>query len=186
MAPLYDLLEETALKRWGSEPDTSFSRIKTSVSSSLCPAHYVPERPLVITCDASFVGIGAILSHVNSDGTEQPIYFASRRLHLSERNYAQTAREDLAIVFAMHHKFRCFVLDRKFTVYTDHKPLLGLLQQGKPIKDCMSPRMMPWSLFLSNCDYELRYRRGKLMAPADVLSRMPLDEDSGRVEPFPP
>ncbi|KHJ42478.1 hypothetical protein D918_07400 [Trichuris suis] len=67
----------------------------------------------------------------NADGTHEPIYFASRVLQPSEQKYAQVDREGLAFVFAVQ-KFRCFVLGRKFTIFTDHKPLLGLLQQGSP------------------------------------------------------
>ncbi|KFD68503.1 hypothetical protein M514_09353 [Trichuris suis] len=155
------------------------------LSSSISLAHYDPNRPLAITCDASSIGIGVVLSHMNVDGSHEPIYFASRVFHQSETNYAQVDREGLAVVFAVQ-KFRCFVLGRKFTIITGHKPPLGLLQQGKPIKDSTSARLTRWSLLLSNYDYKLCYRPGKLAVAADILSWLPLDDDSASVDPLPP
>lgn len=37
---------------------------------------YDPKCPLVLSCDASHVGVGAVLSHKNDDGAETPIAYA--------------------------------------------------------------------------------------------------------------
>ncbi|KFD58275.1 hypothetical protein M513_01038 [Trichuris suis] len=185
LAPLYQLVKDNSSWKWGTEQKNAFQRIKESLSSSISLAHYDSNRPLAISCDASSIGIGAVLEHINADGTHESIYFASRVLQPSEQKYAQVDREGLAIVFAVQ-KFRCFVLGRKFTIFMDHKPLLGLLQQGKPIKGCVSPRMTRWSLILSSYDYELRYRPGKSIGAADALSRLPVKDDSACAEPMPP
>ncbi|KFD60923.1 hypothetical protein M514_26912 [Trichuris suis] len=126
LAPLYQLLKDNASWKWGTEQKNALQRIKESLSSSISLAHYDSNRPLAISCDASSIGIGAVLEHISADGTHEPIYFASRVLQPSEQKYAQVDREGLAIVFAVQ-KSRCFVSGRKFTIFTDYKPLLGLL-----------------------------------------------------------
>ena len=42
--------------------------------------HYNTELKLIMTVDASPVGVGAVLSHIIKDGREKPIYFASQVL----------------------------------------------------------------------------------------------------------
>uniref|UniRef100_A0A5S6QL91 RT_RNaseH_2 domain-containing protein n=1 Tax=Trichuris muris TaxID=70415 RepID=A0A5S6QL91_TRIMR len=152
LEPLYRLLKQHARWNWSEDADRAFREAKALLSSSSCLTLYDSRRPLVVTCDASSIGIGAVLAHVNADGDEQPVYFASRTLHQAERNYAQIDREALAIIFALQ-KFRRYLIDRKSTIHTDNRPLLGLLGQGKPIKDSVSPRML---------------RPGKQMGGADV------------------
>ena len=67
-------------------------------------------------------GVGAVLSHKMSDGSEKSIAFASRSLIKSERKYSQLDKEDFAIIFGMK-KFHQYVYRRLFTLKTDHKPL---------------------------------------------------------------
>ena len=42
--------------------------------------HYNPALPLVVACDASPYGVGAVLSHLMEDGEERPIACASQSL----------------------------------------------------------------------------------------------------------
>ena len=54
--------------------------------------------PVTVACDASPVGVGAVLSHIMPNGEERPIQFASRALTRAEQNYAQIEREELGII----------------------------------------------------------------------------------------
>ena len=64
-------------------------------------AHYDPSLPIKLDCDASAVGLGAVLSHTFPDGTERPIAYASRTLSAPERNYSQIEKEGLALVWGV-------------------------------------------------------------------------------------
>lgn len=135
--------------------------------------HYDESKPLAIACDASPYGLGALLFHVEPEGREAPTCFASRTLSSTERNYAQIDKEALAVIFAVK-KFHQYLAGRHFVIFTDHKPLLGLLHHSKPMPSVLSPHMLRWSVILGAYDYELCYRPGKELAKADALGRLPV------------
>ena len=58
------------------KPPCSFETAKSQLLSSQVLAHYDPNLELVVACDASAYGVGAVLSHRLPDRTEKPIGFA--------------------------------------------------------------------------------------------------------------
>ena len=68
-----------------------------------------------------------VLSHKMRDGTERSIGFASRTLTAAERNYSQL-EEGLACIVGIKW-FHNYLLGHPFQLFTDHKPLLGLLKK---------------------------------------------------------
>ncbi|XP_068227919.1 cilia- and flagella-associated protein 58-like [Palaemon carinicauda] len=76
--PLYNLLNKGVEWNWIKDCQESFERIKQRITSSTCLVHYRLDLPVKSVCDASNIGLGAVLSHVMPDGTEKPIAFASR------------------------------------------------------------------------------------------------------------
>ena len=58
-------------------------------------------------------------------------------------------------------------------ILRDHKPLLGILGEDRPVPKVVPPRMLRWILTLSGYEYTLKYRVGDLMAHADAMSRLP-------------
>ena len=75
-----------------------------------------------ILTDASGIAIGSILSQeeINKD---RSIVYALRTLTENEIKYDTYEKEALAIVYCVKH-FRPYLYGRKFTLVTDHKPLL--------------------------------------------------------------
>ena len=57
---------------WRNEQQSAFEEAKRHLCSPSVLAHYDPEKPLILSADASPYGIGAVLSH-QIDGEEKPI-----------------------------------------------------------------------------------------------------------------
>lgn len=169
--PLYRLIDKGVSWTWEEKQEEAFCKAKEMLSSSKLLVHYDLQKEVVIYCDASPVGVGAVLSHVQEDGTDRPIEFASRSLTKPEKNYSQTDKEALSIIFAVK-KWHCYLAGRKFVVVTDHKPLLGLFGCDKPMPQVISPRLERWMLFMACYAYEIKYRPGKVHCNADTLSRL--------------
>ena len=62
-APLNRLLRKDEPWSWNTECQDSFVKIKEALTTTTVLAHFSPELPLGIACDASAVGIGAVLFH---------------------------------------------------------------------------------------------------------------------------
>ncbi|KAK8773929.1 hypothetical protein V5799_011538 [Amblyomma americanum] len=169
---LYRLLDSHVAWNWGAEHMEAFENLKKLLTSNSLLVHFKTDVPLVLSCDASSVGVGAVLAHRDSKGNEQPVAYASRTLSRAERNYAQIDREALAVVFGVRH-FHQYLCGRDFLIITDHKPLLGIFQRQKQIPAVISPRMLRWTLMLSAYDYVIEYRKTKDHGNADCLSRLP-------------
>ena len=122
LAPLYSLLHKNAVWQWGTAQQTAFSEAKKLLISSKVFVHFDVGKPLFLSCDALPYDVGAVLSHKLDDGSEQPVAFASRSLLPAKRKYSQLDKEGLAIIFGVK-RFYHYLLGRKFTIYSDHKPL---------------------------------------------------------------
>ena len=109
------------------EMSTTFQHSKEILSSDVL-THFDSNKELILACDASQYGIGAVLAHHFPDSSERPIAFASRTLNDTEKKYSQIEKEGLACVYGVK-KFHCYLYGRHFCLYTDHKPLLSLLRQ---------------------------------------------------------
>lgn len=170
--PLHQLLKKDSAWSWTEECEKAFQGTKKQLMSSQVLVHYDPKKKLVLACDASAYGIGAVISHVMDNGDERPIAFASRTLSDSERNYAQLEKEALAIIFGVK-KFHQFLYGRKFTLITDHKPLTTILGPKSAVPPLAAARLQRWALILSAYTYEIQYRRSENHANADAMSRLP-------------
>ena len=116
--------------------------------------HYDPSLPITLAGDASAYGVGAVISHTLPDGSEQPIAFASRTLSASEQNYAQLEKEALSLIFGVK-KFHQYLYGRKFTLVTDHKPLMAILGLKKGVPSLAAARLQHWAVLLSAYKYDI-------------------------------
>ena len=164
--PLYTMLKKDAPFEWAQARVQAFEALKTALVSAPClhaPNH---RLPFILQTDASGVGISGVLSQ-NVDGEEHPVGYVSRQLNKAERNYTATEWECLAVVWSIG-QFESFLIDKPFTIVTDHSAL-----QWLATKRMENKRLTRWALTLQEYSYDIRHRPGKANANADALSRSP-------------
>ena len=93
-----------------------------------------------------------------------------------ERIYSTYEKEALAILYCVH-QFRPYVYGKKFSIITDHKPLVWM----RTAKDLTS-RLTRWRLKLEEYDFDVIYKAGKKNVNADALSRNSIDRDELVIE----
>jgi len=171
--PLYVLTENQTKFIWNKQCEDAFNRLKQALTSSPILSLPKEEGELILDTDASNFGIGAVLSQ-KQDGVEKVISYFSRVLSRAEKNYCVTRRELLSIIESIK-TFHHYLYGRKFLVRTDHASLKWLLS----FKD-VEGQLARWMEKLQQYEFEVIYRKGKLHANADGLSRRPCAEDQCR------
>ena len=149
---------------WTSAREKSFSELKLAVAS-IC-AQCIPSLSDVftLTTDASFAGIGAVLS-VTQEGVDLPVVFYSRQLRDRETRYTATELECLGVVEAIR-LFEVYLVGSQFTLVTDHQALQFVLSNK-----CPNRHLTRWSLLLQGFSFTCTYRPGRELENADSLSR---------------
>ncbi len=133
-------------------------------------AHYNPEGDLKLSADASSYGLGPVLFQCELEFWK-PVVFASRSMSETELRYAQIEQEALATTWACE-KLADYLLGRKFTIESDHKPLIPLLNSKQ--LDSLPPRVLRFRLRLARFNYNVVHVPGKDLNLADTVSRAPV------------
>ena len=175
--PLHRLTKKDTTWIWGAEEQAAFQKLKDLLCADNVLVHFDPSLPVGISCDASEVGLGAVLFHRYPDGSERPIANASKTLTTTQRRYSQIQKEALVIVFALN-KFHQLLYGRSFILVTDHKPLLVLFGPTKATPALAANRLARWALTLSQYQYTIEYRKTCDHSNADALSRLPVGPDA--------
>lgn len=81
------------------------------------------------------------------DGTEKPIGFVPPTLSPAEKKYSQLDKEGLAVILRTKN-FHKFLYGQNFALVTDHKSLISMFNEAKPVLQMVSPRVQHWSVWL--------------------------------------
>lgn len=106
-------LTRNAVFLWSESHETAFNSPKSLIASITALRYYDPHPPVTLQVGASDYAVGGVLLR-----ERHPVCFSS---HPTERNYAQTEKEFLAIVSYMdkwHHLYG----KHDITVHPDHQP----------------------------------------------------------------
>ncbi|QRV79946.1 Retrotransposable element Tf2 protein [Ceratobasidium sp. AG-Ba] len=166
-APLSGLTRKNHPWEWTDKCAAAFEQLKEALRSA--PVLIIPDisKQFFLECDASDFATGAILSQFLEDNQLHPVAFLSKAMTPDKRNYDIYHKELLAIVKAL--KEWRHLLERTallVQIITDHKNL----EPFKATKD-LRGRLACWAGFLSEFNFQLKYRPGKANGKADILSR---------------
>ena len=120
LAPLYKLLCKDVQWQWTDAEEKAFQASKDLLTSDSLLVHFNPDLDLVLMCDASSYGIGAVFAHRMPDGSERPTGYASRSLSAAQRNYSQLEREALALVFGVKRFHSCLGIVLNWSQIINH------------------------------------------------------------------
>lgn len=156
--------------RWGEEQQHAFDELKKRLAEKTLLVRPDWKAPFILSTDWCQVGFGACLSQIQ-EGVEQPICFHSKVLRGAQTNYSATVGELAAVLYGVD-KCREYLYGRKFTLVTDHKALLYILDNRKAEPtDTRNDIIQRWAMKLMAYDFDVEFRAGKKHVVADGLSR---------------
>jgi hypothetical protein len=116
------------------------------------------------------------LAQPRAGDLDNPIAFERRKMSKSKKNYNNTEREGLAMVYALQ-KFKHYLLGKHFKMFTDHSSLKYLVK--KPV---LGGIICIWLLLFQNFDFELIVKLGNLNGGPDHLPRVTNGEEPTNLE----
>ena len=161
---------------WTEEMDHAFVTLKEKLvedSMLAFPDYSEGAHELELYVDASGTGAGACLLQYQQ-GEYRTIGYSSTTFSEAETRYSTIERELVAVRWGIK-SFRAFLFGVRFSLFTDHKPLLYLHNMSKE-----NSRLMRTLNEIAEYDFSIRYRPGCNNEAADAMSRI-VGERSGGV-----
>ena len=183
--PLRHLSKKESTWIWDATAQHHFEAARKAMTAPTALARYDRKQELQLYTDSSKLhGHGFVLMQVDKDtGKKGVLEAGSRFLTPAEPNYAVVELELSALVWSIL-KLRVYLQGRQFTVFTDHQPLVGVL--NKPLAEHHNARLANLAAKISHYTFTTVWLPGARNQMADALSRSPVDEataeDAGLVE----
>lgn len=169
--PLNKLLRKNIQFEWKPECQKAFDTLKRHLLSPTILQFPNFKNHFTLITDASKVACGAVLTQ-KYDDMDLPIAYASKAFTRGEANKSTIEQELTAIHWAITY-FRPYLYGRKFTVKTDHRPLVYLFSMKNP-----SSKLTRMRVDLEEFDFDVQYVPGKTNYGADALSRIKIDSET--------
>jgi hypothetical protein len=169
-AALYRFLQKDVKFDWTPACEEAFNTLKNDVIHATRLTHYDESEPLILATDASQYGLGVALLQ-EKNGKEMPLAHASKTLNDHQKKYSQIEKEALSIIYGVT-KFRQYLYGRRFTLVTDHQPLVAIFSPGKNVPVLTAQRLQRWALILMAYQFDIRYKPTKQHGNADGLSHI--------------
>jgi hypothetical protein len=118
------------------------------------------SKTFEIKCDASGIGIGAVLMQEG-----RPVAYFSEKLSGAALNYPTYDKEMYALVRALEN-WQHYLWPKEFVIHTDHESLKHLKGQQR-----LNRHHAKWVEFIETFPYVIRYKQDKENVVADALSR---------------
>ena len=177
--PLRGLLSVKIEFLWTEEHTETFEKIKSMLSSPATLALYNIEKKTKIRTDGSLLNCISVVLYQQDDQDKiwKPGDCASRFLTETEKNYFPIELEMLAATWGMTRMNLYLQGLQHFTLETDHKPLVPILNT-KLISD-LSPRIQRMRMKMLKFNFTATYVPGKELIDADALSETNMAIESG-------
>ena len=158
MTPVTHCMEGSRFQ-WTNEVEDAFQRIKVHLTTT--PILVLPDfaKPFELHCDASKVGIGAVLSQ-----HDRPVAYFSENLSGSRMRYSTYDMDIYAVGQAVRHWCH-YLFHREFMLYTDHDALKHLHSQHK-----VSARHASWIAYLQQFTFVVKHKARATNRVAGTLS----------------
>jgi hypothetical protein len=159
LAPITECMKEGKFS-WNEAATNAFELIK--VKLTIAPLLVLPNFDILfeLHCDASKIGIGAVLSQMS-----KPVAHFSEKLKSAQLNYSTYDIEFYALVLLLKH-WSSYLAYNDFILYSDHEALKHLNSQDK-----LSARHAKWATFVQQFSFTIKHKSEALNKVADTLSR---------------
>ncbi|CBY37304.1 unnamed protein product [Oikopleura dioica] len=172
MAALHKMLtKEYERFVWTESAEEAFKEVKAAVAGIEPLYHHNPKLPLFLTNDASGSGIGSCLYQLANDEM-QPIGYFSKALRGPDLRRPTRQRELIALAEGIRH-FEFYLINRRFTILSDHKSLTFLYKEH--LRKKLDLRLANIWYYLADFNFTIKHAPGSdpVMFCADYLSRLP-------------